>query len=273
MCCRNTFLSYLHDVIDMHPSRNYIKCTFSCCSLERKPSKWANTNIVLRLQNLSFALASCSWRCLWRQMCRMFPCFHVSMLLYSKSHFLCCWKYIVDYSGNTGHPQHYNYWQVEQIATIILLQCNSLLGNFGTSILVGVTLTCTTHLNIIADQVCPLEGTRQRDFTSLVPWIIWISEPRGVWVNFFHFSLSFSPDSTHLRYIFQLLVSCLFLNMIKCMSPSLQSPQIPIQFSIQAKAWTTTKNPSRPEGSIQCPVEDALWGPLSKFWQISTVIL
>lgn len=166
---------------------------------------------------------------------------NVSMFLCSKSRFLCCWKYIVEYSGNTGHPQHYNYWQVEQIATIILLQCNSLLGNFGTSILVGVTLTCTTHLNIIADQVCPLGGTWQRDFTSPASWIIWISEPCGVWVNFFHFSLSFSPDSTHLRYIFQLLVSCLFLNMIKCTSPSLQSPQIPIQFSIQAEAWTTTK--------------------------------
>lgn len=88
---------------------------------------------------------------------------------------------------------------------------------------------------------CPLRGTWQRDFTSLVPWIIWILEPCGVWVNFFHFSLSFSPDSTHLRYIFQLLVSCLFLNMIKCTSPSLQSPQIPIQFSIQAEAWTTMK--------------------------------
>lgn len=169
-------------------------------------------------------------------MCRMFP-----WLLWYKSHFLCCWKYIVDYSGNTGHPQHYNYWQVEQIATIMLLQCNSLLGNFGTSFLVGVTLTCTTHLNIIADQVCPLGGTWQRDFRSLVPWIIWISEPYGVWVNFFHFSLSFSPNSTHLRYIFQLLVSRLFLNMIKCMSPSLQSPQIPIQFTIQAEAWTTMK--------------------------------
>lgn len=169
-------------------------------------------------------------------MCWMFLC-----LLSSKLNFLWCWTYIVDYSGYTGHPQHYNYWQVEQIATIILLQCNSLLGNFGTSILVGVTLTCTTHLNIIADQVCPLKGTWQRDFTSLVPWIIWISEPCGVRVNFFHFSLSFSADSTHLRYIFQLLVCCLFLNMIKCTRPSLQSPQIPIQFSIQSDAWTTAK--------------------------------
>lgn len=70
--------------------------------------------------------------------------------------------------------------------TTIILRCNSLLGNFGTSILVGVALTCTTQLNIIADPVCPLRGTWQRDFMSLAPWIIWISEPRGARVNFFH---------------------------------------------------------------------------------------
>lgn len=69
--------------------------------------------------------------------------------------------------------------KAEQITTTILLRCKCLLGNFGTSVLVGVTLTCKTQLDIIADQVCPLKGPRQRDFMSLAPWIIWI--PRAQW--------------------------------------------------------------------------------------------
>lgn len=151
------------------------------------------------------------------------------------SSLLCCWRY-VDYRG-----LHYDYRKDEEITTTILLPCKSLVGNFGTSILVGVTLTCTTQLNIIADQVRILKGTWQRNLMSLASWIIRLSEPCGVWVNFFHFSLSFSLDSTHLRYIFQLLMCPLFLNMIKCTSLSPQNLQVPVQFSIQTEEWTTTK--------------------------------
>lgn len=133
------------------------------------------------------------------------------------------WTYTVDYIRCTNHPRHYNYRKDEQITTTTLLRCSSLLGNFGTSILVGVTLTRTTQLNIIADQVCPLRGTWQRDFMSLAPWIIWISEPCGLQVNFFHFSLSLSLNSMHLHCIFQLLMCPLFLNVIKCRNPSLQN--------------------------------------------------
>lgn len=87
------------------------------------------------------------------------------------------------------HSCTYNYRKNKQITTTILLRCKSLLGNFGTSVLVGVTLTCTTQLNIIADQVCSLKGTWQRDFMSLAPWIIWILELCGV--NFFSFFIVF----------------------------------------------------------------------------------
>lgn len=72
-----------------------------------------------------------------------------------------------------------------------LLTMQESTGKFLASTLVGVTLTCTTQLNIIADQGCPLKGTWQRDFMSLAPWIIWIPEPCGVRVNSFSFFIVF----------------------------------------------------------------------------------
>lgn len=192
-------------------------------------------------------------------------CFYVV----SKLYLLCCWTYIVDYRRCTGHSKHENHQKAEQITTTILLRCKCLLGNFGTSVLVGVTLTCKTQLDIIADQVCPLKGSWQRDFMSLAPWIIWI--PRALWCAiqlFFIFHCLF--HSTPRTCAIFLSCSCVLYFWVH--KPYLASK---ISRSQSNSAFRQKngqqQNLSRPKGSSQGWVEDTLWGPLSPSWHSSSV--